>query len=68
LFLLCVITFMQAYLITWIVPEYKIIEESVISKAPDSSSGIIYLLLLFAAVMTIAVTVVLLNRRKSEID
>jgi lactate permease len=68
LFLLCVITFMQAYIITWIVPEYKIIEGSLVSHASNSSSGFYYLLFLIAALTTVAVTVVLLNRRKSKID
>jgi len=27
LFLICIITLMQAYMIQWIIPEYKIIEE-----------------------------------------
>jgi lactate permease len=66
LFLLCVLTFMQAYLITWVVPEYKIIEGSIASHASNSTSGFYYILLLIAAVSTIAVTVVLLNRRKSK--
>jgi len=66
LFLLCVFTFMQAYLIIWIVPEYRIIEESVVSRASGSTLGLIYILFLIAAVMIIALTVVLLNRRKTK--
>jgi len=68
LFLICVITYMQAYLITWIVPKYKIIEEAVVSNVSNSTSGFTYILFLLAAVVTIALTVVLLNRKKLKID
>ena len=68
LFLLCVLTFMQAYIITWVVPEYKIIEGSIVSHASNNTSGIYYLLFLFAALGTVVLTVVFLNRRKSKID
>jgi lactate permease len=67
LFLLCVITFMQAYLITWIVPEYKIIETAVVSQVSNSNSGFTYILFLIAAVVTISVTVVMLNRKNPKI-
>jgi lactate permease len=66
LFLISVITILQAYLITWIVPKYKIIEEAVASQALKSTSGFAYLLFLLAALVIIAVTVLLLNRRKTK--
>ena len=65
LFLLCIITFMQAYLITWIVPEYKMASESVVYHASDSTYGFYYILFLTAAIVTIGLAVVLLNRRKA---
>jgi lactate permease len=68
LFLLCIITFMQAYIITWIVPEYKIIDRSVESHAIASTHGFYYILFLIVALSAVAVTVVLLNRIKSKID
>jgi len=67
LFLLCVITFMQAYIMTWIVPEYKIIETAVGSQVSNINSGFIYIFFLIAAVVTIAVTVVMLNRKNPKI-
>ncbi len=67
LFLICVITFMQAYIITWVVPEYKIIEGSIVAHVSNNNSGFYYILFLIAALSTIAVTVVFLNRRKSKI-
>jgi lactate permease len=68
LFLLCIITLMQAYLITWIVPEYKIIKESVVHQGSNSTSGLNYILFLAGVVLTIALAVVLLNRREPKTD
>jgi len=65
LFLLCIITYMQAYVIKWIVPEYEIIEGSVISKISNGQSGYIYILLLIGIISAIGLSVVLLNRKKS---
>jgi lactate permease len=66
LFLICVITYMQAYVITWIVPKYKIVAEAVVSQATKGTSGIGYLLILFGALATIVLTVILLNRKKAK--
>ena len=66
LFLLCVITFMQAYIITWVVPEYKLNGVVATSHALNDASGFYYILFLIAALSIVAVTVVLLNRRKSK--
>ena len=65
LFLLCIITYMQAYVIKWIVPEYEIIEESLIRHASASQSGFIYILFLIGIISITGLSVVLLNRRKS---
>jgi lactate permease len=66
LFLLCVMTFMQAYIITWVVPEYKVVEGFIASRASNSASGFYYILFLIAAISTVAATVVVLNRSKSK--
>jgi lactate permease len=63
LFLLCIITYMQAYVIKWIVPEYEILEESVISNMSGSQSGFIYILFLIAIISLIGLSVILLNRK-----
>ena len=39
LFLMCIITLVQAYLLGWMIPKYKIIEELVASPASKSTSG-----------------------------
>ncbi len=66
LFLLCIITYLQAYLITWIIPAYKLMEESLVSAPSDSPSGTMYILFLFAVIAIIGSTVILLNRRKPK--
>ncbi len=64
--LICVLTFMQAYIITWVVPEYKIIEGSVASAVADNTSGFYYILFLIAVLSIVSLTVVFLNRKKSN--
>jgi lactate permease len=66
LFLICIITVAQAYLMTWLVPKYKISEEVVASQLAKSSSGFTYLIFLLAALAIIALTVLLLNRRRTK--
>jgi lactate permease len=66
LFLICVITFLQAYVISWIIPVYKLLEQTVAARKADTSIGFIYLLLLLAAVIIISLTVLFLNRRKTK--
>jgi lactate permease len=66
LFLICIITVAQAYLMTWLVPKYKISEEVVASQLAKSSSGFTYLIFLLAALAIIALTVLFLNRRRTK--
>ena len=66
LFLICFITFSQAYIISWIVPKYNLLEESITEQISNTSLGFTYLILLLAAVMIIVLTVLLLNRKKSK--
>jgi lactate permease len=67
LFLICIITIMQAYLMTWMVPKYSMIDETVASQASKSTSGFPYLILLFFLLVIIGLTVVLLNRRRKRV-
>jgi lactate permease len=66
LFLICLITYMQAYVFTWIVPKYKIIAEAVVSQTSKGTSGIGYFVILFVALITIVLTVILLNRKMAK--
>jgi lactate permease len=66
LFLISVITIMQAYLIQWIVPEYKMIESAVSVQVQKNTSGFIYLLFLATAIGIIFLTVLRMNRKKNS--
>jgi lactate permease len=63
--IVCVITFAQAYIITWIIPEYKIMESHISEAVPDLSRGLLYTIILAIAVIVISLTVLFSGRRKS---
>jgi lactate permease len=66
LFVMCIITLLQAYVMTWIIPKYVMIEEAVVSQASKGPSSIGYFIILFVALTTIVLTVLLLNRKKAN--
>lgn len=61
LFLVCIVTILQAYVFTWIIPIYKRIETITSTTVPKVSLGFIYLLIISAILVLIAVTVFLLK-------
>ncbi len=64
LFLVCIITTLQAYVFKWIVPKYEIIDELAPVVKQDISSGVTYLIYLAAAIALIILSIILLNRKK----
>lgn len=66
LFLVCIITILQAYVITWVIPTYEIIVTATTAAASDISKGFIYLLILALVLILIALTVFLLNRKENK--
>ena len=66
LFLVCIITILQAYVITWVIPTYEIIVTATTATASDISKGFIYLLILALVLILIALTVFLLNRKGNK--
>jgi lactate permease len=67
LFVVCVLTLLQAYAIRWIIPAYSLHEASAMQTV-NETSGLLYLLGLALAIVLVAVTVVLTNsprRRKA---
>lgn len=64
LFVVCVITLLQAYVITWVAPVFRVIDESVVAVKPNTSAGFTYLIGLLVAILVIVLTVILLNRKK----
>jgi lactate permease len=67
LLVVCILTMMQAYLITWIIPSYARMVTVVPVAAADLSKGFIYLLILAIALALIAGLVFFLNRKKSKL-
>lgn len=67
LLFVCLLTMLQAYTITWIIPEYKMIETNAIAPVINVWTGVIYLLLLVLAIASIAITIYFLKNRKGKI-
>jgi lactate permease len=66
LFVVCILTALQAYAIPWIIPRYKKMGAAVAIET-QVSTGFMYLLILAAALVLIVATVVL-TKRKHEGD
>jgi lactate permease len=64
LFLVCIITVLQAYVFTWIIPVYKKIESTAAAAIPNVSKGFLYLLIVAVVIVAITLTVILLDRKK----
>jgi lactate permease len=64
LFVICILTMLQAYVMKWIVPEYTIPDELITAAHASVVSGFTYLIYLSVAIFIIILTVFLLNRRK----
>lgn len=67
LFVISIITVIQAYLAHWIIPIYKIIETTTIVADDTVSRGFTYLLGLSISLILITLTVLLLNRKARNI-
>ncbi len=65
LLVICVLTFLQAYLITWIIPDYEVVGDSVISVGGTGWMGVIYLSGLSAFLVILGLIVKFTGRRKS---
>jgi lactate permease len=65
LFIMCIITVLQAYVLTWMIPKYKMIEEAVGVQSTGGFPTLGYFIILFAALSIIILTVLLMNRKKA---
>jgi len=63
LFAICVITCMQAYVMSWMIPAYKKLE-SMSVDVQNVSGGFTYLLILAVTLIFVVATVLFLNRKK----
>jgi lactate permease len=66
LFVICILTVLQAYVIQWIVPKYQMAEAASAVVAGNVSQGFVYLAVLVLVLIAIALVVFLLNRKKKS--
>ncbi|MEI7828291.1 MAG: lactate permease LctP family transporter [Prolixibacteraceae bacterium] len=67
LLFICLIVLGQAYLFSWMIPEYQILSPKTIPATPDNPNGFIYLLVLASVLVTFA-TFILKTDRKQRIN
>src|SRR5665648_1054928 len=65
LFIICIITVLQAYVFQWIIPTYKLADVNLTQQTSDLSEGFLYLLILAVVVITFMLSVFLRNRKMS---
>ncbi|HZI23871.1 MAG TPA: lactate permease LctP family transporter [Chryseolinea sp.] len=63
LFVICLITCLQAYAMPWIIPSYKKLDSIAVDEA-HISTGFSYLLILFVVLAGVVGTVLTMNRKK----
>jgi lactate permease len=66
LMIISIITIIQAYLISWVIPKYKIVETAASQSGSNISAGFLYLLLLFLILILIAISILLLNKKRTR--
>jgi lactate permease len=64
LLFICFFTLGQAYLLKWMIPGYQISESKTSSSIHNVSTGLPYLLILIAVLLTIAIVVITMTRKK----
>jgi len=64
LFIVCVITFFQAYILTWIIPKYEMTGSAVAKADPKLILGLSYLMITCVIIAIFALTVLILNKKK----
>lgn len=65
LILICFIVLAQAYLFSWIIPEYQMLVANTPSAIPDFAKGYVYLLILLGVIVFFA-TAIFFSLRKKE--
>jgi lactate permease len=66
LMIISVITILQAYVFSWFIPEYKITETVATHTDSGVTTGFLYLLFLLVMLIVIALSVFLLNKKKTQ--
>jgi lactate permease len=66
LFVVSLLTGMQAYVTTWMIPVYEKMGSAITIEILDTTQGFFYLILLAVALLIIAAIVLLMNKKKAE--
>lgn len=67
LFVVCIITTIQAYIATWVIPTYKAVKSAASPTVVDTSSGFLYLGYLVLLLCVIALILHLLNKKRYKV-
>lgn len=67
LFVICVITIVQAYVTPWMIPTYKIIEAGISSSSSDVLTGFIYMMIVTGILILFGSAVLIFNRKKIQV-
>jgi lactate permease len=66
LMIISAITILQAYVFVWFIPDYQVVEASSLHTDSGVFTGFLYLLYLLVMLILIALSVFLLNRKKTQ--
>ncbi len=66
LFIICIITIIQAYVTPWVIPAYEVIETAALTVVSSTSKGFLYLLILAVILVLFALPVIIFNRKKTD--
>jgi lactate permease len=64
LFVICLLTYAQAYVIPWIVPRYRLLEAAITVETAKASTGFMYLWILVLILALVTAAVLFVDRRK----
>lgn len=64
LIFICFIVLAQAYLFSWVIPEYDMLVANAASATPQFAKGYIYLFVLIGVILILAITIIFLTRKK----
>jgi hypothetical protein len=62
---ICIITSLQAYAVPWAIPDYKSTGTVAVAEVQATGQGFLYLGILTAALIGVALTVLVVDRKKA---
>ncbi|HKG69755.1 MAG TPA: lactate permease LctP family transporter [Segetibacter sp.] len=69
---ICFIVLAQAYLFTWLIPDYQMLSTQTVTLVPDFTKGYIYLVILAAVLVAFSTVIILMakknNHKTKEVD